>query len=128
MPGLRAMMTTTASTKRAPAMSGGKRGEPTTNLTNLLITPVMLSAMTGQHAIRQAIGLEGTAEQLFEAYTEAHTHTDSGVSVTQMPDIEAGDRLVVGSITYNVKWAESQPATFSFGATLLLYVTEDKRA
>lgn len=125
---LLSMMTTTASTKRQAAMASGKRGEPTTNLTGLLITPIMLSAMTGQHAVRQAIGLEGTAEQLFECYTESHTHTDSSVSVTQMPDIEAGDRLVVGSVTYNVKWAEIQPATFSFGATLLLYVTEDKRA
>jgi hypothetical protein len=125
---LRDMMTQTASTKRQPAMSGGKRGEPTTNLTNLLITPLMLSSLTCQHAIRQAIGLEGTAEQLFEAYTESHTHTDSGATVTQMPDIEAGDRLVVESITYNVKWAEVQGLTFGFGQTLILYVTEDKRA
>lgn len=122
------MMTVTASTKRQPAMSGGKRGEPTTNLTSLLITPLMLASMTGTHAIRQAIGLEGTAEQLFETYTESHTHTDSSVSVTQMPDIEAGDRLVIGSITYNVKWAEIQGLTFGFGQTLMLYVTEDKRA
>lgn len=125
---LRDMMTVTASTARAPAMASGKKGDPVTNLTNLLITPIMLSAMTGQHGLRQALGLEGTAVQLFETYTESHTHTDSSVSVTQMPDIEAGDRLVIGSITYNVRFAEIQPATYSFGATLLLYITEDKRA
>lgn len=125
---LRDMMTVTASTERAAAMSGGKKGAPVANLTNLLVTPVMLSAMTGQHGLRQSLGMEGTAVQLFEAYTESHAHTDSAVSVNQMPDIEAGDRLIIGSITYNVRFAEIQPATFSFGATLLLYITEDKRA
>lgn len=122
------MMTTTASTSRQPAMSGGKRGEPTTNLTNVLLTPPMLSDMKGDHAVRQAIGLEGTAEQLYEAYTESHTHTDSGVSVTQMPDIKAGDRLTVDGVTYNVKWAKVQGLTFGFGKTLMLYITEDERA
>lgn len=126
---LRHMMTTTASTTRNPAISGGKIGAPVTNLTNLKITPVMLPSATGQHAIRQLVGLDGTAVQVFEAYTESHTHTDSSVSVTQLPDIEAGDRLVVGSITYTVKWAEQQPATLAgFGVTLLLYLVEDKRA
>lgn len=125
---LRHLMTTTASTTRPAAMVNGKKGDPTSNLTNLKITAVMLSSASGQHAIRQAIGLDGTAVQIFETYSESHTHTDSSVSVTQMPDIEAGDRLVVGSVTYIVRWAEVQPATFSYGATLLLYLTEDKRA
>jgi hypothetical protein len=123
---LRDMMTTTASTTRAPAMASGKIGTPVSNLTNLLITPVMLSAMTGNHGIRQAIGLEGSAIQIFEAYTESHAHTDGGVSVTQMPDIESMDILVVGSVSYLVRFAEIQPATNNFGATLLLYLTEDK--
>ena len=125
---LRQMMTTTASTTRPPAIASGKIGDPVTNLTNLKITPIMVSSAQGQHAIRQAIGLEGTAVQIFECYTEAHSHTDSSVVVNQMPDIEIGDRIVVGSITYNVRWAEIQPATFSYGATLLIYCTEDRRA
>jgi hypothetical protein len=124
---LRSMMTTTASTTRTPAKSGGKVGAPVTNLTLLKIMPVMLSDTRGLHQIRQAIGLDGTAVQVFETYTESHLHTDSGTPVTQLPDIVTGDRLVVGSITYEVLWCEQQPATFSFGATLLIYVMEDKR-
>lgn len=121
------MMTTTASTSRRGAVSGSKSGDVAANLTNLLITPVMLSDQNGNHAVRQLLGVEGTAVQIFEAYSESHTHTDSSVSVTQMPDIMAGDRLIVGSITYSVKWAEVQALTFGFGQTLMMYLLEDKR-
>lgn len=102
-------------------------GVPVANLTNLKICPVMLSDTRGLHQVRQALGLEGTAVQVFETYTESHAHTDSGASVSQLPDIVTGDRLVVGSITYEVLWCEAQPPTSSFGATLLIYVIEDKR-
>jgi len=122
------MMTATATTTRLPAMVNDKIGDPVAHLASVKITPVMLASTTGQHQIRQAIGLEGTAIQVFECYTESHLHTDGGVPVTQVPDIEAGDRLVVGSVTYEVLWAEQQPATSGFGATLMLYITEDKRA
>lgn len=122
------MMTATATTTRLPAMSGGKRGDPAANLSGVSITPVMLSDTRGQHQIRQAIGLDGTAAQVFEAYTQSHTHTDSSVEVTQMPDIVVGDRLTSNSVTYTVRWVEQQPATSSFGATLIMYLTEDKRA
>lgn len=123
---LRDMMTTTASTKRNAAMSGGKIPKtPVENLTNLLITPVMLSDMTGNHGFRQALGLEGSSVQLFEAYTESHTHTDGGVSVTQMPDIKNKDLLVVSGVNYLVRFAQIQPATYNFGATLLLYFVQD---
>lgn len=121
------MMTATATTQRTPAISSGKIGDPVTNLQNVKITPVMLSDTRGQHEIRQAIGMEGTAVQVFECYTEPHAHTDSSVSVNQMPDIRAGDRLVTGGVTYVVRWAEQQPATLSFAATLLIYLSEDKR-
>lgn len=124
---LSTFMTATATTTRPPAISGGKIGDPVTHLENVLVTPVMLSSATGQHNIRQAIGLEGSAVQVFECYTESHEHDDNSVTVTQMPDIKAGDRLAVGGVTYNVRWAEIQPATTSFAATLLLYLTEDKR-
>lgn len=39
-PGFRRMATKTASTKRAPAISSGKRGDATTKLTNLKCTPL----------------------------------------------------------------------------------------
>lgn len=122
------MMTQTASTTRLPAKSGGKVGDPVTNLTNLKITPIMLDSARGTHQIRQAIGLEGSAVQVFEAYTQSHAHTDSGVSVNQMPDIETGDKLVVDGVTYHIQWAEKQPAGFVMPATMLLYIIEDKRA
>lgn len=125
---LRHMMTQTASTTRHPAPSGGKVGNPVTNLTNLRITPLMLPDATSMHAIRHEIGLEGSDVQIYEAYSESHAHTDSSVAVTQMPDIRKGDKLVIGSITYTVQWAKQQPATTGFGATLLMRIVEDERA
>jgi hypothetical protein len=74
------------------------------------------------------IGLEGTAIQIFETYTESHAHTDGGVSVTQVPDIRAGDLITIVGVTYAVRLCEQQPPTTSYGATLLIYITEDKRA
>jgi len=120
-------MTATATTQRTPAISSGKIGDPVTNLESVKITPVMLQDTRTQLSIRQAIGLEGTAVQVFEAYTQSHAHTDSSSAVTQMPDIRAGDRLITGGVTYVVRWAEQQPATASLSATLILYLTEDKR-
>lgn len=123
---LRNFMTQTASTTRLPNKSGGKIGTPVTNLTNLRICPLMLPSATGQHMIRQITGFEGSHVQFWETYTESHQHTDSSVTVTQLPDIVQGDFLVVNGVTYTVEWTEQQPATSSFGATLLLYVYEDK--
>lgn len=121
-------MTQTASTTRHPAMTSGKRGTPVTHLTNLKITKPMSQYNQGDRQLRQALGLDGTLVQEKEAYTESHTHTDGGVSVTQMPDIIAGDKLIVGSITYNVEWVDIEPAPSSFGETMILKLTEDKRA
>jgi hypothetical protein len=121
-------MTATASTLRHPAIVSGKRGDPVTHLEAVKITPVMLADTKGVERITKAAGLEGSAVQIFEAYTESHSHTDDSSPVTQLPDIIAGDQLVIGSITYAVRWAEQQPATTSFGATLIVFVTEDKRA
>lgn len=127
---LRHMMTTTASTTRNPAISGGKIGAPVTNLTGLKIAPLMLSNTQSQSAlmVRQAIGLEGTLTQIWETYTESHAHTDSGTSVTQLPDIKTGDRLVIDSTTYTVRLADQQPATTSFPVTLIIFVTDDRDA
>lgn len=124
---LRDMMTTTASTERAAAMSGGKKGTPVTNLTNLLIFGPNPLAMQGQQDVRKALGMDGTAVVIREAFTESHTHTDGGVSVTQMPDIIEGDRLIVGSDIYSVKLGQEWGATSSFGETLHMYLVLDKR-
>lgn len=123
---LRSFMTATATTTRRTNPTDGNFGSPVAHLANVKITPVMLPSAGGAHIIRQTLGLEGTAIQVFETYTEAHAHTDGGVSVNQLPDIVAGDRLSTNNVTYLVRWCEAQPATSGFTATLLIYLTEDK--
>lgn len=123
---LKTFMTTTASTTRLPAKASSKIGDPVTHLQNVKITPLMLPSATGQHMIREITGFDGTFVQFWETYTESHQHTDGGVTVTQIPDIVIGDYLVVSGVTYRVQWAKQQPATSSFGATLLMYVYEDE--
>ena len=120
-------MTATATTQRA-TLTNGKRGDAVTYLQSVKIAPIMLAPTRGMHAIRQAIGLDGTAVQVFETYTEAHTHTKNAASVIELPDIIAGDRLIIDGVTYNVRWAEAETATSGFGKTLIIYFTEDKRA
>lgn len=120
-------MTETVTTERKSNPSDGVFGAPSSHLTGVKITPVMLASAQGAHAIREAIGMQGTAVQFFEAYTEPHAHTDGGLSVSTLPDIVAGDRLIADGVTYTVRWCEKQPATTSTLATLLIYLTEDKR-
>lgn len=122
------MMTATATTKRHPAISSNKRGDPVTNLESVNVTPVMSPSTRGQQAIRAGIGLEGTAIQIYEIYTQSHTHTDSSSSVTQMPDIVEGDTVTIDSVDYTVRWAEQQSATISMAAHLVIYITKDKRS
>lgn len=119
-------MTTTASTTRPPAKSSGKIGDPVTHLTNLKICPLMQPSTRGQHEIRGITGFDGIHVQFWETYTESHQHTDGGMTVTQLPDIVVNDYLVISGTTYKVAWIEAQPATTSFGATLMIYVYEDK--
>lgn len=120
-------MTETATTTRRPAVSDSD-GARVTNLQAVKICAPMLANAVSAHQVRQMIGLEGTAIQIFETYTESHAHTDGGVSVTQVPDIRAGDLITIVGVTYAVRLCEQQPPTTSYGATLLIYITEDKRA
>lgn len=122
-----AFKTITISTKRAPAMASGKIGAPTTHLTGVESSPLILPSQQSQHAIRQAIGLEGTAVQLWELRLHKTPHIDGGVSVDQLPDIIAGDRVTIESVDYAVSWADIVHP-LSFGDILLVYVKEDKRA
>lgn len=122
-----AFKTIQISTKRAPAMSGGKKSDPVTNLTGVESSPLVLPSQQTQQAIRAALSLEGTATQLWELFLKKCAHIDSGASVNQLPDIVAGDRVTIDSVNYSVQWADiTHP--FSFGDVLILYVTEDKRA
>lgn len=121
-----AFKTIQISTKRAPAMTSGKKSDPVTNLTGVESSPLVLPSQQSQHAIRAALGLEGTAVQVWEMYLKKCAHVDSGASVNQLPDIIAGDRVTIGSFDYSVRWADiTHP--FAFGDVLILYVTEDKR-
>ena len=80
------LATVSASTKRAPAISSGKRGAAATNLTGLLITP--LDPIDPE--IRQRLGLNTPHEVYI-------TFVDTAV------DIMEGDLLVVGSTEYPVR-------------------------
>lgn len=126
--GLNRMTTATATTARRPNIAAGQRGAHVAHLSGVTLTPPMLSSATGNHQIVAALGLEGTGVQLWEAYAEAQTHTDDSVETTGVPDIAEGDTITVNGLTYAVRWARVQPATGSFGATLMLYITEEVRA
>lgn len=120
-------MTATASTKRPSAIDGNDiMGDSLVDkLSNVKLTPPMMPEQSGRWGNHQARGIEGSEAHDYEAYTESHTHTDGGVSVTQMPDIVEHDRLIIGSRIYTVKMAKTEPATFSFGDTLVLHLVED---
>lgn len=66
--GFRRMATVTASTKRSPAISGGKRGTPTTNLTELSCTP--LDPVDAE--VRQRLGLD-TPHELLQTFIAGGT-------------------------------------------------------
>ena len=115
--------TTTISTTRPPAVSSGKRGDRVTNLESVKVVPLMpASESTFTRAATRSASLE-----LWETFTQVHTHTDSSVSVTQIPDIRQGDVLVSGGVNYDVIWVGDYPATGQFNAFLHI-VMEEVRA
>jgi hypothetical protein len=79
----------TASTKRSPNVSGGKRGTPTTNVSSLSCTP--LDPVDAE--VRQRLALESPNIIL-------ETFVDNAV------DVVVGDILVVGSMEYPIKAVE----------------------
>lgn len=78
--------TVTASTKRAPDPSGGKRGAATTNLSTLKCLP--LDPLSPE--IAHTLGVEAPHEML-------QTFVEGGL------DIVEGDRLVVDSTEYRIR-------------------------
>lgn len=122
MNAIRQLATVTASTKRSPQVSGGKRGARATHLEGVSIVPLMpASRDTLQHPV-----FEGQAMELWETYAESHQHTDDSVSVTQVPDIRQGDLLTVDSTDYHVKFVGNWPAASGMGAYLQIVVEEFK--
>jgi hypothetical protein len=80
----------TASTKRAPAIAGGKRGTAVTQVASLRCTPLdpVDSALSSE--LRQRLALN-TPHLLLQTFVEANL------------DIERGDILVVGSEEYPIR-------------------------
>ena len=78
-------LTVTASTKRAPTITSGKRGAPADHVTTLTCTP--LDPVDAE--LRQRLALD-TPHELLQAFT-------------QETDIREGDLLVVGSTEYPIK-------------------------
>lgn len=118
---------TTCTTQRRGAMTSGKTGDFAANLASCqIVSPMLLDTQTSQ-VVSQLIGLPSGVHQIFQCFTEAHSHTDSSATVTTLPDIIAGDTLTADGVTYAVKWAEIWPATIGFGQTLMMYLIKDKR-
>lgn len=83
------LATATASTQRTPAISGGKRGAPVTQIASLNCTP--LDPLDAE--IRQRLALETPHELL-------QTFVDNGL------DIAPGDVLVQGAKEYPIRAVE----------------------
>lgn len=118
-------MTTTATTKRHPAKASGKITAAVDNLSTFYITAPTPPENRGGQRNMAAQGMEGAHVHEFECYTESQTHTDSGVSVTQMPDIQVEDKLVTGGVTYAVIETGIWPATSGFSETRYIYMDKD---
>jgi len=107
------LATATYSTTRPPAISSGKRGIPVTHLTGIKCTPIM-PAITGTSANNPMPNLDpvtGQVKELWEVYAESQSHTDSGSTVNQVPDIREGDFMVIGSVEYHVRRVLNWPDT-----------------
>ena len=106
------LATSTISTKRRPAVSGGLRGAAVTYLTNVKVLPIMPNVSgTTANAVVMRMAVTGQAVEAWLTYTQKHAHTKSSVSVNEIPDIREGDILVDGSVEYDVKYVGNWPAT-----------------
>lgn len=120
--------TATYSTKRSPVYVASKTGVPVAHLTNVKCVPIMPLIKGESDNITRAVNVSvsGRVKGHWVTSTQVHSHTDGGVSVTQLPDIIEDDILVVGSKEYNVKEVHSWPATSSLPAFLYLIVEESR--
>ena len=119
----------TYSTKRPPAMSSGKRAVPAANLSGVKCTAIMpMVGDSDKNALSNRDPISGMMLELWETYTQYQTHTDSTVSVTQVPDIKEGDVLTVGSKDYYVRRVDNWPAAGGLLAFIRVVVEEAKNA
>lgn len=99
----------TASTKRPPAASGGKRGEPEAHLTGIAIWPLV----PVDPEIAYRLNLE-TPHELLQTFTEE-------------TDISEGDILTVSSVDYPVRAVADWPWRPTGDYRLVVIVEELKR-
>lgn len=85
MGGMDRFLTVTASTKRAPALSSGKRGAPAAHVTSLKCTPLD----PVEPDLRKRMALE-TPHELLQTFTNE-------------TDIVEGDILVAASVDYPIR-------------------------
>lgn len=130
MSGLTNMSTATYSTKRSPAKVAGKTGDAVTNLTGVKSVPIMPLVATGVSGANipraPKVAVTGRVKDFWITAIEYQTHTDSGVPVTQVPDIKERDVLVVGSTDYKVREVQNWPATISTLAFIYVTVEESR--
>ena len=104
-------MLVTASTKRPPAIAGGKRGEPETFITDLPCAPLTpASAET-----RQRLALN-TPIDLLQTFCDASF------------DVKAGDVLTVDEVDYAVRNVAEYPWRIGSNASRLHVVVEQVKA
>ena len=99
----------TASTKRAPAISGGRRGAAAANLTSLSCTP--LDPVDPE--LRARLGLDTPHELL-------QTFVDTALDIVQ------GDILTVSSVDYPIRAVGDWAATASMPAYKRLIIEDLK--
>jgi hypothetical protein len=108
MSSLSYLATVTASTKRSPAMAGGKVGAPAAYLGGVKCTP--LDPVDPE--LRQRMQLE-TAHELVQTF------------VVGALDIITGDILVVGSVEYPIRAVANWAASTRGGDAYLHLILED---
>lgn len=108
MSALAKLTTVSCSTKRPPALSGGKRAAPAENLTGLLCTPLDPLDPETQYQMQ----LE-TPMTLLQTFLEGD------------PDIKRGDTLVVSSTDYPIRAVESWPFRDDVFLKLIIEVKDD---
>lgn len=130
MSGLSDMATATYSTKRSPAKVSGKTGEPVTNLEGVKFTTIM-PLTPGDTTVNRPVqsankAVSGRVKQFWIAAAESQEHTDSSVTVDQVPDIIERDKLVANGKSYTVRDAQHWPATSSTLAYIYLLIEESR--
>lgn len=105
--------TVTASTKRSPAVSGGKVASPATHLASVLIVPLL---PVGQDLIQEA-SLQNPREA---KVTYVFADEDN-----VLPDITEGDLLVVSGTEYLVNYVKEYPRP-TVGSFLEILVLQRK--